>query len=530
MKSPKCKGITLSVLAVVAVVFLAVISCKSIAQERTISLKKRVVTSAERASLEKKNCKREFRGAWIHTVFQDEYAQMTGAQMQKDLIRKLDLLKKDGINAILFQVRPEADAWYVSSLEPWSRFLTGKQGVAPSPVWDPMAFMIEECHKRNMEFHAWINPYRVSGSGGASILAKNHLYFKEPERFVKYGNLILFDPGVPANREHICKVVRDIVSRYDVDAIHADDYFYPYPVKGESFPDDASFKRYGLRAGWKASQREDWRRDNVNQLVHEIKQTIVNTKPWVRFGVSPFGIYRNKASTPDGSGSMTAGLQNYDDLYADILKWIEYGWVDYNVPQIYWEIGHKTADYVTLAQWWDQHAMGRHLYIGQNVVRTMEVKELREKVELSRSLSSVGGNCFWPANELLKNTGGIADQLRTNYHRYPALIPAYTKMNPGVPEEVKNLELKKTQGAYLLQWDADTNKKNPNTAHYFVIYRVPDGSPKDITQPKNIVGMSRSNSFRIPFRDGKRQYLYGVTAVNRYQNESPKGVWKKVKL
>ena len=266
-----------------------------------------------------KDVKREFRGAWIQTAFQGEYKDMTPVQMRKDFIRKLNYLQKCGINAIIFQVRPEADAFYKSDIEPWSRFYTGQQGLAPAGDFDVMAFLIEECHKRNMEFHAWLNPYRAS-TGGYTRFADSHIYNKHPEWFVTYNKQILFDPGLPESRQFICRVVRDIVSRYDVDAIHMDDYFYPYPVAGMPFPDDNSFQKYGLNKGYKASQRADWRRENVNKLIREIKRTILLSKPWVRFGISPFGIYRNKKSTPDGSGSNTNGLQNYDDLYADRLQ------------------------------------------------------------------------------------------------------------------------------------------------------------------------------------------------------------------
>jgi uncharacterized lipoprotein YddW (UPF0748 family) len=352
-------GILYVVLSVVAVVFLGVVSFRTVAQSKPSAgsaAGQKVLSSLDRAQVEKGTLKREFRGAWIHTVFQEEYSKMTPAEMRRDFDRKLDFLKKCGINAVIFQVRPEADAWYPSRLEPWSRFLTGKQGVAPEPLWDPMEYLIIECHKRNMEFHAWLNPYRASASGGSAIFARNHLYHREPERFVKYGNLILFDPGIPANRQFICSVVKDIVSRYDVDAIHMDDYFYPYPEKGLEFPDQESFRRYGLAVGWQSGQKEDWRRDNVSRLIQELKHMLMDVKPWVRLGISPFGIYRNKSSTPDGSGSDTGGLQNYDDLYADVLKWVQFGWVDYNMPQIYWEIGHKAADYATLVEWWNRNA------------------------------------------------------------------------------------------------------------------------------------------------------------------------------
>ena len=257
-------------------------------------------------------------------------------KLKQTLINQLNSLQGAGINAIIFQVRPEADALYASQYEPWSRFLTGVQGKVPEPYWDPMQFMIEECHKRGMEFHAWINPYRVKTSL-KNELSPIHIYNSHPEWFVTYGDQLYFDPALPESRNHICKVVTDIVSRYDVDAIHMDDYFYPYPIKGKDFPDDASFARYG--GGF--SNKADWRRSNVNILIQKIHETVRGLKPWVKFGVSPFGIYRNQKSDPLGSD--TNGLQNYDDLYADVLLWARKGWVDYNIPQIYWQIGHPLS-------------------------------------------------------------------------------------------------------------------------------------------------------------------------------------------
>ena len=251
--------------------------------------------------------KREFRGAWVQTVGQFRYRQMNSAAMRHyltEMVRKFD---EAGINAVIFQVRPEADAFYRSRLEPWSRFLTGTQGVAPDdPDFDPLAFIIKECHKRGMELHAWLNPYRIK-THVDNELAPEHIYWEHPERFVQYGTQLFFDPGLPENRTFICEVVRDIVTRYDVDAIHMDDYFYPYPIAGQSFPDDESFKRYAASQGFTPSQRGDWRRDNVNRLIQQLKLTIASIKPWVRFGISPFGIYRNRSSDPDGSE--TNGLQ-----------------------------------------------------------------------------------------------------------------------------------------------------------------------------------------------------------------------------
>ncbi|MDR0428878.1 MAG: family 10 glycosylhydrolase [Tannerellaceae bacterium] len=478
------------------------------------------VTTRQRLADLEKPPKREFRGAWIQTVFQDEYKEMTPAQMKKDFIRKLDFLHECGINALIFQVRPEADAFYKSDLEPWSRFYTGKQGRAPEGDFDLMAFLIDECHKRSMEFHAWLNPYRAAASNTLEF-AESHIINTYPGRFVRYNNLILFDPGQPQNQRFICSVVRDIVERYDVDAIHMDDYFYPYPVSGMPFPDDKSFEKYGIPKGFTEATRGDWRRQNVNTLIHELSQTIKNVKPWVRFGISPFGIYRNKKNTPDGSGSETNGLQNYDDLYADILYWVEQGWIDYNLPQLYWEIGHSAADYVTLIRWWNNLPKNGHLYIGQDVARTMKSNELKAKIDYARALKNVDGNCFWPANEILWDNGGGADSLKQHFHRYPALIPAYTDMYSRLPESVLNLRAEKTADGLMLNWAALRKQDTPHLANYFVIYCFGRGERINLDNPANILEITKETSCFVPYRNGgKNTFRFVVTAVDRYHNES----------
>lgn len=490
-------------------------------------------TQQELSYVNLKYPKREFRGAWIHTVSQGQYQKMNSAQMKTYFINMLNDLQAAGINAVIFQVRPQADAFYRSNLEPWSRFLTGTQGKAPEDGFDPLAFMVEECHKRNMELHAWLNPYRVANVG--QQLASNHIYNTYPERFVTYGKQIYFDPGIPENRAFICKVVEDIVSRYEVDAIHMDDYFYPYPVQGENFPDDNSFNRYASGQGFSVSQRDDWRRNNVNMLIKEIKYSIAKTKPWVRFGVSPFGIYRNKKSTPDGSGSNTNGLQNYDDLYADIKLWVKNGWIDYNLPQLYWEIGHKAADYATLVHWWADNNFGQPLYIGQSVSRTMDAtmpsgnNQLDEKMRLSRSFATIHGNCFWPGYTLLENYKGVTDQLKAEYHKYPSLIPAYTHMHDKKPKAVKNLQEVYTKKDHMLVWESNHDKNNPETAQYYVVYRFAEGEKENLNDPRYIVDITRQNISIMPYEGGKNKYKYVVTAVDAFHNES-KGKSKKATL
>lgn len=478
--------------------------------------------------------KREFRGAWIHTVGQGQYKNMNSTQMKEYFVNMLNQLKADGINAIVFQVRPQADAFYKSDLEPWSMFLTGTQGKPLDGGFDPLAFMIEECHKRNMELHAWLNPYRVT-TGENQKLIPSHIYNREPERFVKYGKQLYFDPGIPKNREFICDVVKDIVSRYAVDAIHMDDYFYPYPIAGEDFPDQKSFKTYASGQGFSANQKNDWRRNNVDQLIKEIKETIVDTKPWVRFGISPFGIYRNKKSTPDGSGSETNGLQNYDDLFADVKLWAENGWIDYNLPQLYWEMGHKAADYTTLVKWWADNSWGQHLYIGQSVRRTMDAKlpsgenQLSEKMRMTRGCPTIHGNCFWPGYDVLNNYGGIADDLKNDYFKYPALIPAYTNMSKKAPKAVNKIETFYTATQHVMAWTSEIDPLKPQTAQYFVVYRFAEKEKVDLNNAQNIVATVREPFYVLPYEGGEQKYKYVITAVDAYHNESA-GKEKKVTL
>ena len=473
--------------------------------------------------------KREFRGAWIQCV-NGQFQGMPTEKMQQLLINQLNSLQGAGINAIIFQVRAEADALYKSSYEPWSRFLTGVQGRAPSPYWDPMQFMIDECHKRGMEFHAWINPYRAK-TKGTTALSPIHPYKQNPEYFVNYAGQLYFDPALPENRKYICKIVRDIVTRYDVDAIHMDDYFYPYPNPGEDFPDHISFAQYGR--GY--SNKADWRRDNVNVLIKEIHETVRECKPWVKFGVSPFGIYRNKKSDPNGSD--TRGLQNYDDLYADVLMWINNGWVDYNIPQIYWEIGHPAADYDNLIHWWAKHAASRPLFIGQDVMRTVNKADARNplqnqmpaKMKLQRSLPTVQGSCQWYASAVVDNAGNYRTMLEKEYHRYPALIPESPFMDDKAPGKVKKVKMVWTYEGPVLFWTAPKAKDEMDKAVQYVVYRFDKKEKVNLDDASHIVAITRDHFYPLPYNDGKTKYQYVVTALDRLHNES-KGTKKKVKL
>ncbi len=473
--------------------------------------------------------KREMRGAWIQCV-NGQFQGMGTEKMQQTLTYQLDELQKDGVNLIIFQVRPECDALYESKLEPWSRFLTGVQGKAPSPYWDPLQWMIDECHERGMELHAWINPYRAR-TKTTKELAQNHIARRAPQRCFEYDDLLILNPGIPENRDYICEVARDIVTRYDVDGIHMDDYFYPYPVKGVSIPDAAQFRQNsnGIK------DVNDWRRYNVDLFVEQFYKTIHEAKPWVKVGISPFGIYRNKKSSPIGSN--TNGTQNYDDLYADILLWINNGWLDYCVPQIYWEIGNKAADYESLIKWWSQHAAARPLVIGEDVERTVKFSDLQDpnrnqqsaKMALHRQLPYVKGTVLWYAKAAVDNVGNYGSNLRNVYWKTPALQPSMEFISNKAPKKVRKVKPVWTSDGYILFWTAPKGKDWSDTATKYVVYRFAKGEVQNLNDASKICTITNQTFYKLPYENGKEKCVYIVTALNRLQNES-KPVVKKIKL
>jgi uncharacterized lipoprotein YddW (UPF0748 family) len=369
----------------------------------------------------------EFRGVWIATVDNIDWPAkgMVNVDDQKaDFIRQLDLHKRNGMNAMIVQVRPAADAFYPSQYEPWSQWLTGVQGNPPSPYYDPLQFMIEETHKRGMEFHAWCNPYRADFQIGKSSIAPNHITRIHPEWFLTYGDKKYFDPSNKQAQKFVIEVVKDIVKRYDVDAIHMDDYFYPYRIARKEFPDEAAYRRSGTRLS-----KDDWRRSNVDSIIALLSRVIKIEKPWVKFGISPFSVWRNKDQDPDGSDSQAAQT-NYDDLYANILLWLKKGWIDYVAPQLYLEIGNGKIAYEKLIDWWSKHSYGRHLYIGQGIYKADErssawknPNELPNQIQLLRKYPDVQGSIYFSSKSFDRNPNGWNDSLRNNYYRDPALIP-----------------------------------------------------------------------------------------------------------
>ena len=462
--------------------------------------------------------KREFRGVWMHTIYNNVYPKLTSDEWKEYIRKQLDEYKELGINVVLFQVRPEADAFYESEYEPWSRFLTGEQGKSPDPFFDPLHFMTEECHKRCMELHAWVNPYRANANKTKNRLVWHHIYYEKRYMFFSYGNQLMFNPGVPESREHIVKVISDIVKRYDIDGIHMDDYFYPYPIQGLKLPDNETFKRYGLNKGYELGEIDRWRRDNVNKLVSELSTTIKSIKPYVKFGISPFGIYRNKKQ--DASGSETNGLSNYDNLYADTQLWVNSGWLDYIIPQLYWEIGHPAADYTTLFNWWkDTKVEYVHTFIGQDVGRSLN--QISKKLNPTRVAENIGGNCFWSGDMLLSGKNGYKDSLKTEYFKHHAIAPNYPKLSHKAPKQPNNLRLEMMGAEPKLYWDAEDSGNDMEKPWYYIVYAC-DYRARLIDQfdPSRIVYVGTETEYTIPEDVNPLHYKYIVTAVNRMQNES----------
>ena len=359
-----------------------------------------------------------FRGAWIATVANIDWPSASAVgnslRQQQEMLFLLDSLQSLGVNAIIFQVRPTADALYYSELEPVSLWLTGKTGSwGVQMPYDPLAFVLREAHARGMEVHVWINPYRLTLKDYPLPEATAHIL---KACAFQYNNQWYLDPGKEDTQAWICMVVSDIVSRYDIDAIHMDDYFYPYPVKGQSIPDRATYE--ANPRGF--SNINDWRRDNVNTIIRELHTVIHSLKPEVQFGISPFGVYRN-----DSTLGIRAGMTNYDDLYADILLWMKEGWIDYVVPQLSWEIGRKGVDYATLARWWADNSHGCRLYIGIAPYRLLNQptakqktsawatgNEIMRQLRFNDSIPEIQGECFYSTRPLLKNPRHLCDSLK----------------------------------------------------------------------------------------------------------------------
>ncbi len=356
----------------------------------------------------------EFRGAWVATVYNLDWPSKPGLsaeRQQAELRAILDRAKSIGLNAILFQVRPSADALYASKYEPWSSVLTGSQGT--SPGYDPLSFAIREAHARGLELHAWFNPFRAATASSGSS-ASRHVAQTHPEWVRRHGSLLWIDPGEPAAREYVLDIITDVASRYDIDGVHIDDYFYPYPTKGvSSFNDAASWARHGESSGM---SRADWRRDNINRFVSEMYRRVKSTRASAKVGISPFGIWR-----PGVPATIEAQLDAYGQLYCDARLWIQKGWCDYLSPQLYWSIQPAKQSFPVLLKWWrDQSTAGRPIWPGiatDRIGAARPASEIAAQIALTRSGTSDPGHIHWNMNALMQNRGGIAELLKTTTYR-----------------------------------------------------------------------------------------------------------------
>ena len=372
--------------------------------------------------------RREFRGVWVATVVNIDWPSQRGmpASSQKaELIALLDRVAALNMNAIVFQVRPAADAMYESGLEPWSEYLSGKMGKPPEPFYDPLQFAIEEAHKRGLELHAWFNPFRARHASGKGEATRNHISRTRPDLVVPYGDQLWLDPGNPDAQFHTLSVIRDVVKRYDIDGVHIDDYFYPYPIKNKrgdlvDFPDSESWALAQERT--RALNKDDWRRDNINRFVERLYHTVKEEKPWVKVGISPFGIWR------PGNPQPIRGLDAYASLYADSRLWLQNGWVDYLSPQLYWSMNSSGQSYSALYEWWDaQNIRSRYVWPGSAIYRLdthgWREKEIVDQIRFTREQSDNSGNILFSMRILDQKTHRLADRLYKEVYDEPALIP-----------------------------------------------------------------------------------------------------------
>ncbi|WP_250214248.1 glycoside hydrolase family 10 protein [Acrocarpospora catenulata] len=454
--------------------------------------------------------KRQLRGMWIATTMNIDWPSKAGLSPERqraEYVQLLDTAVRRNLNAVFVQVRPASDAIYRSSLEPWSQYLTGTAG--KDPGWDPLPFLVAEAHRRGLEFHAWFNPYRAAYTDDVSKLPADHPARVHPGWTVRHEGRLYYNPGLPSVRDHVTRVVTDVVKRYDVDGVHFDDYFYPYPGQGKPFNDQAAFRKYG-----DGKSLANWRRENVNKLVAQVSKAVHGVRPHVKFGISPFGIWRNKAQDP--AGSNTNGMSAYDQIYADPLAWIKARTVDYLIPQLYWPRGLAVADYKVLVPWWAKAVRGTgvDLYIGQALYQVgtadawTKPGELPAHLALNRKYPEVQGDVYFSAKNVRANPLGVMDRITTEHYPTPALLPLIEDMPTAklpAPTGVK-------KSGNTLVWNPQPGARN------YAIYRTntPDscataGAENLVT----IVPAANKPSFPI-----KKDGIFHVTALDRLGNES----------
>lgn len=497
--------------------------------------------------------KRQFRSAWVSTVTNIDFPSKPGLSQEEfkaEYEKVLENFQDLNLNAVTLQVRPKADAFYKSNINPWSEWLTGTQG--KDPGWDPMQWMIDETHKRNMEFHAWFNPYRVTMGYEPNktieellgTLSENNWARKHPQYVLKFDGKLLLNPGEPEVQKYIKDSIMEVVENYDIDAVHFDDYFYPYKVTragvtyifGNANEDLAAFQKYG--AGF--SDIKAWRRNNIDSLIKQVSSAIKAKKPYVKFGISPFGIWGHAGNHPEGSiegeGSHTpiSSSSSYDDIYADTRSWAKKGWIDYITPQIYWSFGQNAAPYGELADWWANVVKGTNcqLYIGHANYKHISnsswetdwrnPQEIPNQLKFNSMYPDIKGSCFFSLRSLKENKFNETTIIKNEYFNYKSLVPTMPWLDNKAPEPIKINNVKDSENGITIKW----HDKKHNDSTYYVIYRFDGDKAGDIENPANILTMVRREpgqmliEFTDSSADTSKTYTYAVTAVDRLHNES----------
>ena len=456
--------------------------------------------------------KREMRGIWISTVSNIDWPSKPGLaanQLKSEADAIMDQLLKLGFNAIFLQVRPASDAFYASSIEPWSVYLTGNQGTVPEKGFDPLQYWVEQSHQRGIELHAWINPFRAATNAQQGT-SPQHITNTHPEWLIQYNKKQYIDPGLPQARAYISKIAEEITRNYDIDGLHIDDYFYPYPAANEPFADTLSFRSFNSRK----LSLEDWRRDNINQFIQETHRVIKATKPWVAFGVSPFGVWRNANRDQRGSQT-TAGTTAYDILYADVLTWMKNKWVDYVVPQIYWESTHSSANFNTLVDWWAQQNgcikyIGHAIYkINNGTTAWADKEEMPNQMKKARQSKNIQGSVLFSYKQLNRDLLGLDSFLMADQYRNKALTPMLLSKTY---QPIKITHLK--QKRHTLQWKTDNDKQ----VRFFIVYRHHKKEKFAATNSQYIYCITSRNQLKVEHQRGEK-YHYRIAPIDLYRKE-----------
>ncbi|WP_345268172.1 glycoside hydrolase family 10 protein [Nibrella viscosa] len=473
--------------------------------------------------------KREFRAVWIATVENMDWPSRKGLSpeiQQREFRELLDVHSSAGFNSVIVQVRAAADAFYAKSSEPWSEWLMGRQGQPPYPFYDPLEFMIKEAHSRNLEFHAWLNLDRATYGPKSSIIP-THISRRKPEWLITFEGKKLFNLGIPEVRAYIASIMANVVRQYDVDGIHFDDYFYPYSAPNQVLGDELTYKAY-----YNGMNIHDWRRDNVDKLILQLRDSIRAIKPKIKFGISPFGVWRNQKEDPEGSATV-AGVTSYGTLYADTRKWIREGWIDYVAPQIYFDTEFERVPFRKLVDWWTQNKGKRHLYIGLAAYRIgqphprdkiwMNPSQMPVQMRYIRRSDQIEGSIFFSAHSIFSNPLGVRDSLRNNFFRYPALIPPMPWKDNIAPLPPRDLKVAPLEKGIELFWQPPAKAPDGDNATYYVVYRFSEQQEQRIDDPRNIIAIcAGENTTRFLDKnvERKKRYIYVVTAFDRLHNES----------